>query len=75
MITTREVDPCEFKTARDKHQGTRACVDSANYNSSQVDAESRKELIRRGAVGRRRAVVALPADVLSAIAEIAELKW
>ncbi|KAE8877909.1 hypothetical protein PF005_g19641 [Phytophthora fragariae] len=81
MITAREIDPCESKMLRTKLQvhtalsATDSSSTSGDYDSSQVDEESRKELVRRGAVGRRCAVVALPTDVLAAIAEIAELKW
>ncbi|KAE9120763.1 hypothetical protein PF001_g18790 [Phytophthora fragariae] len=82
MITAREIDPCESKMLRTKLQvhAALSAADSSSstsgdYDSSQVDEESRKELVRRGAVGRRCAVVALPTDVLAAIAEIAELKW
>ena len=41
-----------------------SCVDNnCNYEiSSLVDNENRKELVRLGAVGRRRAIVALPAN-------------
>ncbi|KAE9324562.1 hypothetical protein PF008_g17083 [Phytophthora fragariae] len=80
MITAREIDPCESKMLRTKLQvhtalsATDSSSTSGDYDS-QVDEESRKELVRRGAVGRRCAVVALPTDVLAAIAEIAELKW
>ncbi|EGZ24532.1 hypothetical protein PHYSODRAFT_296581 [Phytophthora sojae] len=80
MITAREIDPCESKMLTTKLQvhvapSTADSSSSSDYDSSPVDEESRKELVRRGAVGRRCAVVALPADVLAAIAEIAELKW
>ncbi|KAE9324564.1 hypothetical protein PF008_g17081 [Phytophthora fragariae] len=81
MITAREIDPCESKMLRTKLQvhAALSAADSSSSTSgdydSQVDEESRKELVRRGAVGRRCAVVALPTDVLAAIAEIAELKW
>ncbi|KAH7477343.1 hypothetical protein KRP22_001254 [Phytophthora ramorum] len=76
MITTL-VDPIESKMLRTKIQVhvQQACTDASDYGCSQVDEESRKELVRRGAVGRRCAVVSLPAGVLAAIAEIAELKW
>ncbi|KAE9005612.1 hypothetical protein PR003_g17624 [Phytophthora rubi] len=82
MITAREIDPCESKmlwTKLQVHAALSAADSSSStsgdYDSSQVDEESRKELVRRGAVGRRCAVVALPGNVLAAIAEIAELKW
>ncbi|EGZ24531.1 hypothetical protein PHYSODRAFT_296580 [Phytophthora sojae] len=79
MIIAREIDPCESKMLTTKLQvhvapSTADSSSSSDYDSSPVDEESRKELVRRGAVGRRCAVVALPADVLAAIAEIAELK-
>ncbi|KAG6619894.1 uncharacterized protein IUM83_05672 [Phytophthora cinnamomi] len=75
MITAREIAPCESKMLATKLQ-VHVAPSAANSNyDTQVDEESRKELVRRGAVGRRCAVVALPADVLAAIAEIAELKW
>ncbi|KAK1928448.1 hypothetical protein P3T76_012624 [Phytophthora citrophthora] len=78
MITT-EVNPCESKFQLHTKLPVQvhdvptpdSRVDCSKYdNSSQVDEESRKELVRRGAVGRRCAVVGLPADVLAAIAEI-----
>jgi hypothetical protein len=75
MITTCEIHPCEAKMLSVKlhkpHTDSTGDCDSG----SQIGEESRKELMRRGAVGRRCAVVALPIDVLAAIAEIAELKW
>ncbi|KAL4160619.1 hypothetical protein PRNP1_001183 [Phytophthora ramorum] len=75
MITTHDVDPIESKMLRTKIQvhAQQACTDASDYDCSQkMDEESRKELVRRGAVGRRCAVVALPTDVLAAIAQ---LKW
>ncbi|KAL3672295.1 hypothetical protein V7S43_002953 [Phytophthora oleae] len=77
MITT-EVAPCESNMLHSKLRvhDVPTTPDLSNYdNSCQVDKESRKELVRRGAVGRRCAVVGLPADILAAIAEISELKW
>jgi hypothetical protein len=71
MLASREIHPCESKRKLRKPH-----TDSTGDDSgSQIDEESRKELMRRGPVGRRCAVVALPADVLAAIAEIAELRW
>ncbi|KAL3672294.1 hypothetical protein V7S43_002952 [Phytophthora oleae] len=77
MITTREVDPCESNMLHAKVQVhvEPTTPDYSNDKSCQLDEVSRKELVRRGAVGRRCAVVGLPADVLDAIAEISELKW
>ncbi|KAG2789325.1 hypothetical protein Pcac1_g2251 [Phytophthora cactorum] len=74
MITTREVDPCESKMLLAKVQIVPCIPDTSDYDSSEMDEENRKELVRRGAVGRRCAIVALPADILAAIAEVSELK-
>ncbi|EEY57482.1 uncharacterized protein PITG_00033 [Phytophthora infestans T30-4] len=76
MITTREVDPCESKMLQAKMiQSVSIVRDTSNCDSSEIDKMSRKELVRRGAVGRRSAVVALPSDVVAALAELSELKW
>ncbi|OWZ17129.1 hypothetical protein PHMEG_0008968 [Phytophthora megakarya] len=76
MITTCEVGPCESKMMHAKfHVLLSKSRHNIDHNCSQIDDESRKELVRRGAVGRRFAVVALSADTLAAIAEISELKW
>ncbi|KAF4028270.1 hypothetical protein GN244_ATG20051 [Phytophthora infestans] len=76
MITTREVDPCESKMLQAKMiQSVSIVRNTSNCDSSEIDKMSRKELVRRGAVGRRSAVVALPSDVVAALAELSELKW
>ncbi|KAI9921337.1 hypothetical protein PsorP6_001800 [Peronosclerospora sorghi] len=48
----------------------------AQYHSGSVDkSECRKTFARRGAVGRRFAIVALPVDVTAAIASTSDLQW
>ncbi|ETP05510.1 hypothetical protein F441_17899 [Phytophthora nicotianae CJ01A1] len=76
MITTCEINPFKAKMLQAKVTQTVSSVPDINdYDSIEMDEESRKELVRRGAVGRRCAVVVLPADIVAAIAEISELKW
>ncbi|KAK1928449.1 hypothetical protein P3T76_012623 [Phytophthora citrophthora] len=79
MITI-EVGPCQPNMLHTKlpvqHVPTTPTTPNlTSYNSHQVDEKNRKELVRRGAVGRRCAIVGLPADVLAALAEISEIKW
>ncbi|KAG1703991.1 hypothetical protein DVH05_006997 [Phytophthora capsici] len=77
MITI-EVNPCEPNMLHTKlpvkhHVPTTPIL--TNINCRVVDEGNRKELVRRGAVGRRCAIAGLPADVLAALAEMPELKW
>ena len=78
-MITAPFEPCESEMlyAKMHIQVEPTCIDSnSNYDSkSFVNKENKKELVRLGAVGRRRAIVALPANILTSIAEISELKW
>ncbi|CAI5724599.1 hypothetical protein KXD40_000911 [Peronospora effusa] len=78
-MITAPFEPCESEMlyAKVHIQVEPTIIDNtSNYDSSSlVNNENKKELVRLGAVGRRRAIVALPANILNSIAEISELKW
>ncbi|CAI5740465.1 unnamed protein product [Peronospora farinosa] len=81
-MITAPFEPCEsemlYAKVHIQVEPTTSIDNNSNYDSSSsslVNNENKKELVRLGAVGRRRAIVALPANILNSIAEISELKW
>ena len=70
VVTTDRTDPCKITMlhcANVHDHVERNCAVEGHYDSCSLfaDKESRDMLVRRGAVGRRCAIVALPTAVLA----------